>query len=68
MIFPRITSLRQGSGWQARISADKPILLGSVSSTISEIRGEFRTQTRAQVLIYHRWTQINRASIVCELL
>ena len=48
MIFPLITSLRQGSGWQARINADKTILLGSISATISEIRGEFRDQTFEQ--------------------
>jgi hypothetical protein len=45
MIFPRITSLRQGFGWQARMNANKTSLIGSESATISEIRGEFRAQS-----------------------
>jgi len=54
MIFPRITSLRQGFGWQARMNANKTKPIGSVSATISEIRGEFRAQARTQVLICQR--------------
>ena len=54
MIFPRITSLRQCFGWQARINANKTRPFRSVSATISEIRGEFRVQTRTQALINHR--------------